>query len=139
MTPMTLYSFARTIPALGGRVFMEAAPVGTPFPYAVVWSGTGGVTNAYYGTANVFAVYPSVIVYLQEASTDLPGSGHSATLALLSALRAAKDAIDTHSDGVTPFLAGSVHLVIDGSPMLDQNAAGRYSGTLKLSASIYRR
>ena len=139
MTPTTLLSFARGIPALGGRVFMQAAPSGTAFPYAVLWDGTGGVTNAYSGTANVFAVYPSIIVYHQELTTDLPGSGHSATLALLTALRAAKDAINTHSDGVTPFLAGSVQLVIDGTPMLDQNAAGRYSGTLKFSASIYRR
>ena len=135
---VTLYSFCMTIPMFGGRVFMDAAPLGTPYPLCIAWDVQGGPVRSYTGTSNVTAVYPCLTVYDQPSTTDSPGAPRVRLLAAMDAIRAAKDSINTHSDGITRFVPGSVQAVYESVPSLDQNAAGRYSATMRFAAQLWR-
>lgn len=135
----TLYGFVHALPQLAGRVFWDGtAPANTPAPYAIVWAKTGGIERAFYRGADAVTVYPCVTVYDRPRTGEQPAAARVRLQAILDALQDAVHELDTHSDGVTPYLPGSVERTGEPAIMADRQVAGQSYFTFQLKALRWR-
>jgi len=134
----TLLGFCKTIPELGGRCYLDTAPSLPETPYAIVYDAPGGVGERYYGGADVTTVYPSVTVYHKPAVKEEAALARQQLMAIMTKLQNAHRTVDTHSDGVTPFVRGSVQRASDFAPMPDKTVQGQSYATVRFSAMVYR-
>lgn len=134
----TLYSFLKAIPELGGRVFWDGTAPSTPAtPYALLWDKPGGPVSP-YGKSDVMQLYPCVIVYDKAATNEAPVAARLRLQAIADKLQGAVYAVDTHSDGIKPYLNGSVYRVNEPTPTADSTVAGQSKLFMQFSAQLYR-
>lgn len=135
---LTLFGFLNSLPELQGRVYLDVAPSTPATPYCIVFDLPGGVDEAYYGQADVMGVYPCVTVYHKPATGETTATARVALAALMTKISAAPHAVDLHSDGVTPFIPGSVSRATEFPPTPDKAVQGQSFATQKFRATYYR-
>lgn len=135
---LTLFGFLNSLPELKDRVYLDVAPTTPATPYAIVYDLPGGVDEAYYGQADAVGVYPCVTVYQRPTGTQTPASARVALMALMAKISDAPHNVDTHSDGVTPFLVGSFSRGPEYPPAPDKAVQGQSFATAKFRAVYYR-
>lgn len=133
----TLYSYAKALPELGGRVYLDVAPSTPQTPYGIVYDVEGGITTPLYGNSDISAVYPSITVYHKPGAGQTSQDARLALTGIMNKLLQAHRSIDTHSDGVTPF-RGSVRRASDYAVKPDSTVPGQYFATLRFHAEYAR-
>lgn len=134
----TLLGFCKTITELADRCFLDTAPSVPATPYCIVWDATGGVQQPFYGGSDLTAVYPSATVYIKPSVGQNTAQARVALMAIMAQLQQAHRYVDTHSDGLTPFVAGSVQRASEFAPMADKSVPGQVFATVRFQALIYR-
>lgn len=135
---MTLYAALNTIPELTGRIFRGVAPATPASPYAILEDRQGGVAQAYYAGADTVIVYPCVTLYSKPTAGQTPADALLALQLLVNKVQQAHHYFDTHSDGVTPYLPGSVNRAGEFPPMVDPATQGQFYVTVRFSALLLR-
>ncbi|WP_407543781.1 hypothetical protein Q0M94_28275 (plasmid) [Deinococcus radiomollis] len=136
----TFYAFLNTIPDFGGRVYRSTFPGTTPpaTPYAIIEDRQGPVSGAYYGGSDLMTVFPCVTLYVKPGPAQGPGDAVQALMALALKVQAARYSVDTHSDGITPFVTGSLNRAGEFPPLADGNVRGQAYLTLRFQAQLLR-
>lgn len=137
----TLFGYVNGLPELAGRVSVSAFSSNPGTPYARLWDAPGGVEQPYYGHGNTMRVNVRVTVYDKPPGADTTGSRAAAQVRLRALLVKVQDArlvVDTHADGVTPFIRGSFQNTGEPAVLDDKDVAGQCYGTVMFTALIHR-
>lgn len=136
----TFYAFLNGVPELGGRVYRGLAP-GTsppPTPYAIIEDRQGPVSNPYFNGTDILEVFPTVTLYTKPGLNQTPDSAVQELMLLASKVQMARYSVDTHSDGITSYLVGSVNRAGEFPPMNDGSVSGQYYLTVRFVAQMLR-
>lgn len=138
---VTLFSYAREFAQFSNRVFLDAAPGTTPpaSPWALCWEKEGGVNTPLHGGSDIMQIYPCLTVYSRPIGTQTPATARAQLVALMKAISDGIHAVDTHFDGITPYVGGSVQRLNHPAPQSDSNNPGGYYATLLLTALIHQK
>lgn len=133
----TLFACVNALPELTGRVFRLVSPKLPDTPYAIVETRQGP-PRPYYSGSDIVTVYPCVTLYAKPLSGQTSGDAEEALFLLAGKVQAGYRQIDTHMDGITPFLAGSVTRAGEFPPMPDGEVPGQVYLTVRFSANLLR-
>lgn len=137
---VTLFSLAREFPLLGipPRVYLDFTPSSTApaSPYGLVWEKPGGVEASYYGGADTVRISPCLTVYWKPTGTQTAATIRRDLDLLVREINERRHAVDTHLDGVTPYVDGSFQHVMLTPPTPDKSNPGGYYATLHYTALI---
>ena len=134
----TLLGALNGLSDLQQRCYLDTAPSLPATPFAIAYETMGGLGGTYYGGAALVNVYPSVTLYHKPGSGESVNSARQGLMFLASKVVAAVKAVDTHSDGVTPFITGSFQLQAEFPPMPDKSVQGQLYLTLRFAGSYWR-
>jgi hypothetical protein len=138
----TLLDYCKSLPEIGGRASLDivSGPVAPGTPYALIWDKPEALHTPHYGTGNIMAVAPCVAFYAKPSTAEPTAA--QARLFLMTLLskvaREVPHVVTLDSDGMTPFLNGSVQLAFPSRPLPDKNVSGQYYAMVQFSALIYR-
>lgn len=137
---VTLFSYAREFPELGNRVYLDFTPGTTKpaAPYAIAWEAMGGVEMPLHGSEDVLTAPLRLTVYWKPTGTQTAATARRDLSLLMKRISAGISAIDTHLDGVTPYVSGSVERTGFTPPTPDKNNPEGYYSTLMLTALIHQ-